>query len=723
MKSLIHRLPLDRLSMNGNMTTPPQHFLASAAFPLPGPMEVVEGYELIDTAKIMTEIGRTGAPAANALEDMRQWVEDWNTNIEWDCAVSHLTKAIATVFEVALSTAESMSLFQIGQISSGNVTGLLSDILGRLDKGSNRAMDDVFSTSATRNLGDAVLILANYSSTSRVGDRSLNANSLMQVACEVSKSVESSAMGSDATSDSVLRNERTVCLGSALSLLIQRAAAIDHSVMLGYKDEFIGAAQSLAPISCVKVDSGESNSLQTASIMARNCVGTMVDMFNEEEDVGVAHPFVSSAFSLPWMESLLRLVAELDANVCCLLQHVSLQPSGATLLISAGVGEALSAAATTYSQKEGSRLTTLQVGTRIDLFAPSFLTGHLKLMSALLAAKNLPEQIFLRFLETCINILGIYKPILVSLCGNFPRQADSLREFLKCLALIVSVTNPISSDAMNEAISSQQQQLRSVLSNQQFLETGGLSALIAQIWEEPLPKDMQRSVQLPRELTEPPGTKRYETTTWWDNLEVMLAARQNDESHSSFSFDAPSSQVSTAWASSSINQKKWNETKYEYCIVALRVLCVGASIMRRLNRLDLVDASSLARGICRCSHAAKMIHQRLQDVKRAGGLALQSPHSDEQRETMLEYQYLSLLASTLAESVEQEVLLAAMLTSGGSASKENLSGTSSAESTLASAISVSGLQQHPKFFSDLPDDAARTELLSYLSKDIVEGWK
>mmetsp|Transcript_36228 Transcript_36228/g.87235 ORF Transcript_36228/g.87235 Transcript_36228/m.87235 type:complete len:2423 (-) Transcript_36228:173-7441(-) len=722
MESLIDRLPLHKVSLNANSMTPPQHLLAAAVVPLPGPREVVEGYELIDTEKILKEISRSGTSATTIrTEEICAWVDNWNAYTKCDCAVSHLSKAVATVFEVSISTADAISLFQTEHVNSGNLPGILMGILKQMNTNSGRAIDDELSTSATRSLGEAVLIISDFL-TSRTSEISPIANNFMQLASEISRCMQLSAMGNDATADSVLRNERTVCLASALSLLSKHAAVSDPSVVYGYEDECIRGVQCLAPITCFKVASGVANSGETAAMLARTCVATLVDTFTEREDALGRHPFVVSAFSLPWVESLLRLLADLDTNVCCLLQQVSQQRSGALLLISGGIGEALLSAAKTWIRDEGSKLVAPpQNGSTVDMFAPQFLSGHLKLMSALLATDNLPDQTFLGFLATCIDTLGVYRPILSSLCSNmFPRQADVLHDFLKCLALIVSVTNPISSDGRSEMMSSQKQQLRESLTSKQFMEAG-IARLVSTLWEHPLPRDLQRSVQLPADLTESTSMKRYEIPSWFDTLEVMLAARDsNGEANAAVVFDAPSTHTTPSWAPSVNQNKKWSLAKFEYSIVALKILCIGSSILRRLNRLDLVDVNSLARGICRCSHGAKVVVQRLQDVKRMVGPGLHAGGSSE-----LECQYLEVLASGLVESVEHELLLGVMLTSGGSPSKENsyLGGKELAEHTLTSAISISGLSKDPEFFSYMgnhEDASSRAELLKALSQEITE---
>jgi hypothetical protein len=394
--------------------------------------------------------------------------------------------------------------------------------------------------------------------------------------------------------------------------------------------------------------------------------------------------------------------------------------------MSSGIGEALLVAAKTYMHYEGSKLVAAQqTGTTIDMVAPSFLGGHLQLVAALLALENIPDQTFFGFVAMCIESLGMYRPILSSLCGNlFPRQADLLKEFLKCLALIVSITNPISSNESNSMMSSQTQKLRESLSSKHFMEAG-VAALLSTIWENPLPRDLQRSVQLPAGLIESANMKRYETFTWWDNLEVMLAAHETtNQPDSAVSFDAPSVHSTPSWAPAVKQTKKWNPTKFEYCIVSIKILSAGASILRRLNRLDLVDANSLARGICCCAHAAQIVTQRVQNVKRTCATSILVGGNNE-----LECHYLEALVSALAESVEHEMLLAAMLTIGGSSSKENncvvVGAHQSVERTLASAISVSGLLKDPQFFSHLTssDAAEHAELLTALSKDIINASK
>lgn len=703
MVRLVANLPLGRLFLDDSLPSPPQEALAAASRPLPGPLDVTEGYRLVDWATFSARTESTGNK--DRVEAMRKWVEDWNRITECDCSVSHISKAVAVVFDAALHGAEALSLFQTGQVSAGSLLVLLSDLLRRLNV-HNRAMDEVFFSSATRNLGNASLILTNYI-TSWKSDGSLNANQLMEVGCLLSVCIQSSVIGSDATDDAPIRHERTACLGSALSLLLRCASDLEPEAVFEYRDDFVGAIRSLATISCFNGNSAGTDARGIVSSLVRGTVGTIIDILTNKRGSGTESAIVTSSIPLPIIESLLRLVAELDQDVCSLLQSVALQPSGAIALISAGVGQSLLSAA---KSQETLRLANAQPGaTTNTIYAPTFVVSHLKLMSSLLTTSNLGEQVFVTFLGTCIDTLQAYRPILESLCINFPYQADVLRWFLKCLVLIVRVTHPAKTDEMNDLMSSQKIQLRDILHGDQFIQTCGVNVICGQIWEHPLPRDLQ-SVQLPDDLKDTTGdfAKQYETPTWWDKLEVMLSTRQGENT---FTFEAPFASGAMTWNSSA--HSKWNETKFEYCIVALDVLCLAVSLIKRLNRAELVDGASLARGLFRCALAASLVTKRLEDVRRLGGTT--PANRDVQSPTELEADYLKILATKLAESVEAMLLLAAMLTSGSS--KENIAGTSK---QLGAAITASGLQQ-PSFFLQLFSDGAdRAQLATALCKQIIE---
>jgi hypothetical protein len=98
---LIGQLPLNRVSLDALLTHPPLEALRAAVFDLPGPADVVGGYEQVNGAKVVTQAIRS-QHSSEELHSMRQWADQWNTSAAWDCAASHLSNATYCVLDAAL---------------------------------------------------------------------------------------------------------------------------------------------------------------------------------------------------------------------------------------------------------------------------------------------------------------------------------------------------------------------------------------------------------------------------------------------------------------------------------------------------------------------------------------------------------------------------------------------------------------------------------------------
>mmetsp|Transcript_5097 Transcript_5097/g.11485 ORF Transcript_5097/g.11485 Transcript_5097/m.11485 type:complete len:241 (+) Transcript_5097:626-1348(+) len=183
--------------------------------------------------------------------------------------------------------------------------------------------------------------------------------------------------------------------------------------------------------------------------------------------------------------------------------------------------------------------------------------------------------------------------------------------------------------------------------------------LLQQLSENPLPRDMFPG-RMPRELKSQNTSvgsnivtvEKDDSATWWDVLQKILVSKK--DSLQTCTFPAPMmDQVLIP-----INPKAWNEDMFEYSIVAIDILCLGLQLLKRAERQDLVSGSWLPCGLFRCAFAARTVSDRVQNVrlKTTSGMHCMETE-DNFGSTELELEYLTMLASSLAQCTEQLLML------------------------------------------------------------------
>jgi hypothetical protein len=169
-----------------------------------------------------------------------------------------------------------------------------------------------------------------------------------------------------------------------------------------------------------------------------------------------------------------------------------------------------------------------------------------------------------------------------------------------------SLAQSINVDERHDLLANHSSQLKEIFAEAGFVENGILM-LCQQLMENPLPRDLLPSV--------PPTLKDSETRidsgvvsvekdkgqSWWDVLDQLLTIKDG----SRFVFDAPvGSNDFGFWGNKS--PKKWNENKFEYSIVAMEVLSLGLSLLKRLGRFEMLGGSLIARGLYKCTVASQV---------------------------------------------------------------------------------------------------------------------
>ncbi len=669
--NLVENLPLELVSMDPSLRHPSQEALIAGVIDLPGARDIVEGYRILDSKKVLSFMGATHESLED--EDVKQWIDQWNFIAGRNCAVSHLTGAMTVLINASLFSVESMSRCHTPLSQSSNFShswlhnngsrDLLAFFLQRLEDipeaSDYQGMDKFLVPVATKNLSTIVLTLSEFI-TSPSNGGVMNSSDILQLAALVARTIPSSSIGSDSADEAPFRHERTAALGSALSQLLRSSASLEPEFVSQYREEFIRAAQNLSGISGFKVDSRSNDPHGIVSMLARGCVSSIVLALSEvESESGLEKSSICSCITQTFLEQSISLVAELDEDICNFLHAIALQPSGAKMLIDAGVGRALLSAARQYIEQEKAVIQNLEGSsssfTKTTIRTPGFLLSHLKLICALLVTANEPEDMAYSFASDSIEIIGTYGGIIHRLCYNFPVQADFLRWFLKALVAASSVVKPLKRKIQ---INKVEHTTKELISRAKFLDNG-IVMLLEQLSENPLPRDMLPA-RMPRELKNSHASvginivnvEKDDSATWWDVLQNILTSRQDGSQ--SCTFPAP---VSDKIFIPSYSQK-WSEDTFEYSIVAADTLCLGLQLLKRVERSDLFSGSSLASGLFRCVFAAKSVDDRLEIVRFR---TMHSGHSMETGDNFgnmeLELEYLKMLASSLAQCVEQLLML------------------------------------------------------------------
>jgi hypothetical protein len=516
-------------------------------------------------------------------------------------------------------------------------------------------MDKLLVPVATKNISTIVLTLSEFITSPGHGG-AINSSDLLQLAALVARTIPSSSIGNESAEEAPFRHERTASLGSALSLLLRSSASLEPEFVSQYREDFIMAAQKLAGISGFKVDSRNNDQRGIVSLLTRGCVASIFLVLSQVENESNG---VCSCIPQVFLERSVSLVAEFDEDICNFLQVIALQPSGAKMLIDAGIGHALLSAAIEYTEQERAEIQK-QEGRSLSfakttIRTPGFLLSHLKLICALLVTTNIPEDMASSFASNSIEIIGTYEATIHRMCYNFPVQADFLRWFLKALVVASSVVTPLKRKIQINKIKHNTKEL---ISRAKFLENG-IVMLLEQLLENPLPRDMLHA-GMPRELKNPRASvgtnivnvEKDDSATWWDVLQNILTSRQDGSQTCKFPAPVSDNVFIPTYL------QKWSEDTFEYSIIAADTLCLGLQLIKRAERSDLFSGSSLASGLFRCSFAAKSVDDRLESVRFKTMYSTHSMETGENPENPeLELEYLKMLASSLSQCVEQLLML------------------------------------------------------------------
>ncbi|CAJ1964991.1 unnamed protein product [Cylindrotheca closterium] len=659
---LIQDIPLEKVVFDHSLVPPPSEELRKATYELRGPLDVVSGYQLVKRESVAKAI--TSNHSETEVESMMHWVDQWNAAASWDCGASHLSNSAYFALSAALESCQSLgtngSVGEITGLHTTSQTHLLAMILNRLcvDENNPRGMDASLIPTASKNLSNAVLVLAE-SITTIDQLHAPPSSELLTAASMLSRTLAHSCVGDETGIEVPIRQERSTVLASALSAILRHTSKSEPDLVRQYQADFLAATAALRKMCLHRVDSD----LGTVSMLARSAFGAIMDACSNDGAEQLNDSLVYHALPTPFLGSLLNLVATMDETICKLLQTIAFQPFGAEILLDAGILTVLQAAAKAYLEEEARVSSTMHSSSynKISLATPRFLMSHLKLLSALMSSQRLPSRKTLELAIQAAETMALYKMTIRRLCYNFPVEADVLRCFMRGFVQALSISQSGDPSLQHSLLAEHSSKVKSIIAASGLVDTG-IAMLCQQLWENPLPRDLLLQIPTPlkKSSVRPKSSVvNVETETersWWDVLDTILLGK--NMSTSQFTFNAPVGN-SDFWGTK--NDKKWNEDKFEYAIVAMDVLSLGTSLLKRLNRLDAIDSGSLACGLYHCAFAAQTLGIRMEEIQGLVSNPATMMDTGETRNVQLESEYLKLFGSSLSHSVEELVVLCHLL--------------------------------------------------------------
>jgi len=458
-----------------------------------------------------------------------------------------------------------------------------------------RSIDELYFTTATRNLALAAMVAAKIVVAEEAVSDASNASIDFPAACSlVARTVTLSGISSKAAgSDGDRRNERTAIFASALALLLKHAEGLDLAD--SDVDNYISAAIVLTRLSGVVSYDSLVVTPSDEALMARACVGLLLELFEADTSIARADMFVEAVFlaSFGGLDSrctvaraLINLVARLDWNVSELLLRVCRVPVGAKIILEFGILQALKEASYVYASEESKVLATHNAASyqSFNVTAPPFFPSHLLLMSALMTI-DAPEASIRNVASEVMTILKNYGTVLQRLFMRFPVDGELAHSVARCLMaakMLLAKTGP-SATEIEPRPHSENSSFEAF--EQRF------SAMTLHIAENPLPLCFLPVLPACLAGSNGPVDSSAVSVTvesdkpWWDNLDIKTT-------------------LFSALGAFRVHQL--SEDVYAYAIVGADILRCGLYTLRGQMSTTTLTSRTLARVLCRCTDAMRV---------------------------------------------------------------------------------------------------------------------
>ena len=577
------------------------------------------GYVRVNGGKLIENMKKKGDIADQ--EAILAWVDGWNSSRAWDCASSHLSNSLYILLGSALRSSEAIQHYTLRSDFSGlslsdpnRMAGLSADslidilthmlrrVLGEGIAGGQRGMDGILVQRATWNLSSAVLLLSHHLASLGGFDQtqfsSPNGADIASVCSLLARAVAFSRECGESSDEPAIMRERTIILGSALALMLRSLSFLEPDFAGQLGDDIVIASATLSELACLRID----GDVPGVPLMARSILGSLIETCSEEGPPTREQAFVYRILSKPVLREIFGLVSTMDPDICTLLLGVAMQPFGGDILIASEILKAMQIAASQYLEKERMVLKgptfTHQSST---LVSPRFLEGHLRLLSTLLTSHSKGSSYKRDISKPVLDTLSQYSGLVSSIINDFPNEGNIVQDYLTCLVQAIPVSQ-------NSAFQNRRLDFAWLVSDGGLLRRQ-VYMLCSHLWENPLPRELLGALPSSLGSTSESAAMKVSSVveqpkrSWWDNLEQLLS-QFTDENE--VMFPPPTGQASYLRWTMNLSEKRWSKRMFEYNVVAIDVLVLGLSLLRRTCCLDVIDRVSIVHGLCRCIDAARV---------------------------------------------------------------------------------------------------------------------
>lgn len=523
-------IPLERLDFSDLSMVPSEDRIRSCKYALTGSSDVVDGYEIVNESLLHDFYTEEGLES-HAV-GVRAWVERWNRSIMRDCASAHLTNAIYLVFGCSSATTNILPPHLL--IGVDQWLPIFSALLERLDeafvmKKSQRSLDDLFYTTATRNLSIAIFMLADL-----LAKNNADTDTCFHACVQISRLISLSSRGLFPGPGSVRQAERTSILASSLALLLQEIRG--EALNLGDCSDFIHAAKALAEIGTRLASDVVPHKAAQESIISQECLCLLLQLFNNGSFCIDGNLFCREILNAPnanregfVVDKMIALIPLFDEDILLLLLTIIEFPDGVGILLDRGILAAILSAAQTYVGAEASYQSSiaLKAAYEIECIAtPPFFQSHMRILCALATAQLKTTFQKVSVTDMVSRILWVYSPIVERLVTRFPEDGEVFQLVVMCYAqLHVSSSGEIRDLTPSFVV-------QPYISDE-TLVTGLLriTSLVMHIAENPLPRRFQRPLPSLFNSTSAASdssivwTSVGESKTWWDGLNLDAVER------------------------------------------------------------------------------------------------------------------------------------------------------------------------------------------------------
>ncbi|GKY94622.1 hypothetical protein MPSEU_000427700 [Mayamaea pseudoterrestris] len=548
---IVRCIPIKKLQLKPGGVAMSEESIRAAKIQLPGALEVVRGYEIIDGDCLMGKI----VGGDDTKESLKSWTDQWNLFIRRDCSSAHITSAIHTIL-TAVNVVE--NFWSIQTFSFIEFSGcMLFEILEKLAFASNDGLDHNFYTTATRNFALMALQAVAAMGRGRCCSDNIIFRYLARVIASSGWSRYRNGVGESR------KHERTIIFATVLCLLLD-ADAMNFNLPGGEDVDWTDTTRVLACMACLSTASVYNEYASIASA----CLVYILDLNANRENFLLATFFadMDQCQKRHSIHLMVESMARLDRAPVGVLQEIVLLPDGAKLLHQFKVLDKIETAAENYKNSV--------VASPGDTNETELIAGHMDILTALMLEETDDVGRLNDTALRALHVLRLYVPVLQPFLSNFPFKGDTLRATFRCLTLARMIRRD------NENLVPQLSMIQAPPDDQLMQFQVASTALLMHMAEYPLPRHLMHPLPpLPSCVS---GISRDAPPVfdgkkcWWDGVSVQLSS---------------------------------NDEILEYAGLGAETLKIGLAALDERSWPALSDADQIARAICRCVEAIRVLER------------------------------------------------------------------------------------------------------------------